>query len=62
MFDYIVNHWKTSTAGTALAAFLAFVLFAPQHFPAWLIDVAKFVSVGGTAALGLSARDPREGR
>ena len=59
MWTYITTHWKTSTAGALLSAFLGFVLFAPQHFPPWLIDVAKFASIGGVAALGLSARDPR---
>ncbi len=58
MFDRIIGNWKSSSAGVVLAVFLGFVLFAPQYFPAWLIDVAKYVALGGAAALGLSATDP----
>ncbi|MEN6534269.1 MAG: hypothetical protein ABFD89_11445 [Bryobacteraceae bacterium] len=57
MRSRIVSNWKTSTAGVALSVFLAFVLFAPQYFPPVIIDVAKFVSIGGAAALGIAGFD-----
>ena len=49
---------KTMVTAVALAVVLGFVLFAPQYFPPVVIDFAKFVALGGAAALGLSAKDP----
>lgn len=49
----------TTWAGLALSAFLGFVLFAPELFPPWLLALAKYAAIGGTAGLGIWARDPR---
>lgn len=49
-------HWRTSTIGIA-TAFFAFVAFAPVHFPALVVDLGKFATIGGLAALGIASKD-----
>lgn len=48
--------WKTTLFGLITAA-AGFVLFSPQYFPPLAIDAAKYVMVGGIAALGISGKD-----
>ncbi len=48
--------WKTTIFGI-LSALFAFVLFSPDHFPDWVVDLAKFAVVGGLAGLGITAKD-----
>jgi hypothetical protein len=62
MLERIFGNGKSSAAGTVLAVFLGFVLFAPGYFPAVLQDAAKFVALGGAAAMGLWAADPGKKR
>jgi hypothetical protein len=50
--------WHTTVAGIVTAAF-GFVLFSPdlfEHWP-WLIALAKYVTVGGLATMGIAGRD-----
>ena len=51
-----MKNWKTTTTGL-VTAFFGFVLFSPQYFPPWVIDVAKYAVVGGLAGIGLLAKD-----
>lgn len=55
-----MSSWKTTLTGF-LSAAASFVLFADlEHmivFPAWVRALAMFVSVGGTATLGVVAKD-----
>ena len=51
-------NWHTTVAGIVAAAF-GFVLFSPDLFAQWpwLIQFAKYVTIGGLASLGIAARD-----
>jgi hypothetical protein len=51
-----MTNWKT-TVTAIVTAVAGFVLFSPQYFPPWAIDVAKYVMLGGLAAFGLTAKD-----
>jgi len=51
-----MRSWKTTLIGLATALF-GFILFSPQYFPPWMIDVAKYATVGGLASLGYMAKD-----
>lgn len=53
-----LKDWKTSLAGIA-TAFFGFVLFSPEHFPVWAVDLAKYAMLGGLASMGVLARDWR---
>ena len=53
-----MKDWKTTAFGIVSAVF-AFVLFSPQYFPAWLVDIAAFALAGGLAGLGIMAKDYR---
>jgi hypothetical protein len=56
-----LKSWKTTTAGL-ITALAGFVLFSPatfQHWP-WVADLAKYIMVGGFAALGLVSKDSTE--
>jgi hypothetical protein len=53
-----MSDWKTSAIG-GITALFAFVVFAPEYFAPWLVDLAKFAAVGGLAALGIAAKDAR---
>ena len=47
---------KTTVAGLVTAIF-AFVLFSPQYFPPWLVDLAKFGMAGGLTSMGVLSKD-----
>lgn len=53
-----MKSWKSTIAGLVTAA-AGFVLFSPEHFRQWpiLIDLAKYVMLGGLAALGIVVKD-----
>ena len=51
-----MTNWKTTAVGLATAAF-GFVLFSPQYFPAWMIDLSKYAMVGGLASMGILSKD-----
>lgn len=51
-----MTNWKT-TLIAAITALFGFVLFSPQYFPPWAIDLAKYAFVGGLAGLGIAAKD-----
>jgi hypothetical protein len=56
-----IKSWKTTACGLTLAL-AGFVLFSPetfQHWP-WAISLAKYVTLGGFAALGLTSKDSTE--
>lgn len=53
-----MKDWKTTAFGVISACF-AFVLFSPDYFPAWLVDIAAFALAGGLAGLGITAKDYR---
>ena len=50
--------WKTSVFGI-ITAFAAFVLFSPETFSQWpwVLQLAKFITVGGLAGMGLAGKD-----
>jgi hypothetical protein len=52
------NGWKTTAAGIVMAV-AGFVAFSPSLFVRWpwVVDVAKYLMVGGGASIGLLARD-----
>ena len=51
-----MNNWKT-TITALISALAGFVLFSPQYFPPYAIDVAKYIMVGGLMTFGLVAGD-----
>lgn len=53
-----MKNWKTTLSGLVSAA-AAFVALSPQLFIRWpwAVELAKFISVGGLASLGLAAKD-----
>ncbi len=51
-----MTNWKT-TFSAILSALAGFVLFSPQLFPPWALDVAKYIMLGGLVAFGVSAKD-----
>ena len=51
-----MKNWKTTVAGIATAVF-GFILFSPHYFPPWAVDVAKYATAGGLAAMGLLSKD-----
>lgn len=55
-----MTSWKT-TVSAILAAFSSFVIFSQElHYitwPQWALGLAMFTSIGGLAALGVSAKD-----
>jgi hypothetical protein len=48
--------WKTTVSGV-LGSLATFVTMYPDGIPHWLLNVAKFIMIGGFAALGLTAKD-----
>ena len=48
--------WK-STLFAGITVVAGFVLFSPQWFPPVVIDVAKYVTLGGLAAWGYTTKD-----
>ena len=53
-----MKNWKTTLFGLVAAA-AGFVLFSPDLFARWpwIVAVAKYVTVGGLAGIGISAKD-----
>ena len=53
-------NWRTS-ASAVMAAMLGFVAMSPEFFAHWpvLIAVAKYASLGGLVAFGVSAKDKK---
>jgi len=47
--------WKPSLMGI-LAALFGFVAFSPDLFPHWLVEVSKYIAVGGFAGIGIAAK------
>ena len=49
-----MRSWKTTVSGIVTAA-AGFVLFSPDTFAAWpwLIELAKYIAIGGAACLGI---------
>ncbi|RUT00441.1 hypothetical protein DSM106972_075690 [Dulcicalothrix desertica PCC 7102] len=55
----IVKNWKTTTVGVVIS-FTGFVSFSPQTFGGSdtpFVQVCKYVTSGGLAALGISSKD-----
>lgn len=54
----MATSWRTTASAIVTAAF-GFVLFSPQYFThvPWLVDLAKYATLGGLVALGVSAKD-----
>ena len=53
-----MRSWKTTTSAVFTAVAM-FVLFSPSLFQPWpwVLEVAKFASVGGLAAFGIFSKD-----
>jgi hypothetical protein len=54
-----IRSWKTTVIGVTLS-FTGFVSFSPQTFggePAIFVQVCKYITSGGLAALGIVAKD-----
>jgi hypothetical protein len=54
-----IRSWKTTVIGITLS-FTGFVSFSPQTFggePAIFVQVCKYITSGGLAALGIVAKD-----
>jgi hypothetical protein len=51
-----MTSWKT-TVSAVIIVICGFILFDPQWFPLILVSIAKYVGLGGVAALGISAKD-----
>jgi hypothetical protein len=49
--------WRTTVPGL-ISSFFGFVAFSAGslHWPAWVVALSAFVSAGGLAWLGISAR------
>lgn len=55
----LLKNWKTTTVGVVIS-FTGFVSFSPQTFggdTAPFVQVCKYVTSGGLAALGISSKD-----
>jgi hypothetical protein len=50
--------WKTS-ASAVLTVVAGFVAFSPELFSRWqiLLEISKYIALGGLATLGISAAD-----
>lgn len=51
-----MKNWRTTVTGVATALF-GFVMFSPQYFPPWMVDLAKYATIGGLAMLGIVGKD-----
>ena len=56
MSSILGPNWKTALSGI-LTALFGFILFSPQYFPPWMLDLAKYAMVGGLISLGITAKD-----
>lgn len=55
----VVKNWKTTTIGVLLAL-SGFITFSPGTFGgenALLVQVCKYITMGGLAGLGITAKD-----
>ncbi|UBF26692.1 hypothetical protein K9N68_01415 [Kovacikia minuta CCNUW1] len=55
----VVKSWKTTVIGIVIA-FSGFVSFSPQTFGgenAFIVQVCKYITLGGLAGLGITAKD-----
>lgn len=55
----VMKNWKTTVIGILLS-FSGFVTFSPDTFggdQALLVQISKYITAGGLAALGISAKD-----
>lgn len=52
----IAKNWKTSSIGLVLS-FTGYVAMFPEGFDERLVNVSKYTSTGGLAALGLCSKD-----
>ena len=57
-----MKNWKTTAAGLVATA-AGFIALNPDLFAAWpfLVALAKYVGLGGMAALGIVSRDIKKG-
>lgn len=51
-----MRSWKTTISGLVTCA-AGFIAFTPSHFPPIVVDLAKYIMVGGAAAIGLFGKD-----
>ena len=56
-----LKSWKTTACGLVMAL-AGYVLFDPETFQSWpwAISLAKYIMLGGFAALGLASKDSTE--
>ena len=56
-----MKNWKTTATGL-IAAAAGFIAFQPDLFAAWpfVVALAKYIMVGGLAALGIVGKDAQE--
>lgn len=54
----VCRNWKTTVIGLVLS-FTGFVAFSPNTFKdkPFLVDICRYITSGGLAALGISAKD-----
>jgi len=52
--------WMTTASGL-ITCIAGYVMFSPEQFAQWpwIASLAKFITLGGLAALGLTAKDSR---
>lgn len=51
-----LQNWRTTIAGL-ISALAGFVLFSPELFVHWEVELAKYLMAGGIGALGLLSKD-----
>jgi hypothetical protein len=57
--DCIIRNWKTTATGILLSV-TGFVAFSPDTFggdKAFIVQVSRYVHLGGLATLGITAKD-----
>jgi hypothetical protein len=55
----ILKNWKTTTVGIVLAT-TGFIAYSPKNFggdQALIVELSKYVHMGGLATLGIVAKD-----
>lgn len=59
LFKSIIKNWKTTSIGVVLSL-TGFVAFSPSNFggeDALVVQVSKYIQIGGLAAFGVVAKD-----
>jgi len=51
-----MKNWRTTAAGIT-GAVAGFVAFSPHWFHPLVVDVAKYIMIGGLAAVGILGKD-----